>query len=193
MYKFVALSIIVGTALFLCGTAMAATAPWPTKVYDALYERTGGHGTGTFRELSDGKGHVRIENKAGDTSYKSVVICDYPKKAMYVLLDQQKKVMKSALAQEQVYASDEAQIKALGGKVLGSKMIGGHPCHGWEVLSNGVKKEIWTGDDIGCPVLTVTEGPDGKEEQHLIKFSAEAPAADLFEIPRGYEFLSQKF
>ena len=55
--------------------------------------------------------------------------------------------MKSKLPANGGYVADEASVKQLGGKSLGSKTINGHPCHGFEYTTGGVKTQTWIGDD----------------------------------------------
>ena len=82
---------------------------------------------------------------------------------------------------------DDAKVKALGGKSLGTKVIDGHPCHGYQYGRDGATIEVWTADDLHIAVDTITNSSNGKEVSHLGKYVPTAPSADMFDVPAGYK------
>jgi hypothetical protein len=165
--------------------AYANPGDYPTKAFDAVYQRVSLNGISTYRMCTDGKGHMRTENQVSGQDRKMVVIMDYPKNEMLMLLDTQKLVMKMPLKADTNPPTDEGGAKALGGKSLGQKVIDSHPCHGFSYTQNGTTVQSWTGDDTGCLVESTTQSDGGKETMHLTKYS-KVPPADAFAVPQGY-------
>jgi hypothetical protein len=179
--------------LFLLGmsaTVAAGAADYPSKSYDAYYDRYSAQGNGDYHMASDGKGHQLIEVGQPTLERKQTTIIDFPKKRMVILLAQQKKAMVMPLNPAQNSADPDAKMKVLGAKPLGSKVIEGHPCHGWQYTERGNNVETWSGDDTGCTVQSEMTGPSGTETLHLRQYSANAPGPESFNIPPGYELVS---
>ena len=169
-----------------------ASNAYPMKPYDATYGRTSVNGTSSYRVCSDGKGCLRIENDSPGMGRKQVTIINFSKNEMFFLLTKQKMAMCMNVQPGSTPASslDEKDIKTLGGKALGEKIIDGHPCHGWRYTANNpsgnIDVETWMGDDTGCRVQSESRGPQGLETEHLISFSATTPSREAYQIPEGY-------
>lgn len=173
-----------------CAFSTTATnaAEYPLKPYDATYDRASALGRSTYRMCTDGKGHMRIDTTTPGSDRKMIMIMDYPKKESIMLLEQQKLAMVMPLQSDSTTQApiDETKMKSLGGRSLGTKVIDGHPCHGYEFDKNGIKQQSWTGDDTGCMVYSETVQPNGKEVMRLAKYAAASPAAEAFAVPTGY-------
>ncbi|HEY9716047.1 MAG TPA: DUF4412 domain-containing protein [Trichormus sp.] len=155
------------------------------KAYDATYEMTApGSGVTKTHQMSDGKGHMRIESEA--RGMKTISIYDYPNNVMYTIMEAQKMYMKMPLKQQGAI-TDETSAKKANAKSLGAKTIDGHPCHGWESKTGAITSDCWIGDDIHNLVLSETTAPTGKVMMALKSYSAKAPGGDLAAIPPNYK------
>jgi len=195
--------VLVAATLVLIGIipCAAKTAAkkldYPPKAFDALYDQTSALGTSSYREVSDGKGHVRIENNMILPGHKHhiklmVLLEDYPKRQLIVLDSVNKVAHVKPMAPSQSGAPiDKDRIKELAGKSLGVKVIDGHPCHGWE-YDDGGKTQVWFGDDTGCEVQFTTEGQNGTQTQHLRKYDPlPQNSAALFAPPPDYKIQNE--
>ena len=184
-------AVIAVLAAAIAGSIIAAYAAspssYPTKAFDATYERSNSAGVSQYRMCTDGKGHMRTETELPGQSRKEVVIFDYPRSQMLMLLDQQKLVMKMPLTGDANLPADEVKIKALGGVSLGTKVIDGHPCHGWKYASAGKSVQTWTADDLGCMIASATYTSGDREVLHLLTFTPSAPPPDTFKTPADYK------
>jgi len=127
-----------------------------------------------------------LRTESVSAGQKTVSIMDFPAKTAYALVSQTKQVFKMPLTEGQ--GGDEtAQMKKLGAKSLGNKVVLGHPCHGWEYTSGTTKTTIWQGDDIKYLVKSETVSPQTKMTMELTSFTNKAPAADAFKIPADYK------
>lgn len=181
-------SILLGSLLL---TLVASTPVWsqwyPQKAFDATYDMQGHGQTNTFRSVSDGKGHTRVEIK-GAEGRNVTTIADVPNKTMVMIMEDQHMIMRVPFRQDNSHQIIDAQTaKAHHATLLGIKVIDGHPCHGWQYSDAGRTSEVWTGDDIGNMVLMTAHGPDGDTSMHLRKYSGSQPDPGLFVPPTtGY-------
>lgn len=159
---------------------------WSKKPFDASYEVTSAAGKNSLRMLNDGQGRVR--NEMSTAAGKMTSIVDAPAKVMYSIMESQKMVTKMPY-KEQPSVTDEQSAKALNAKSLGVKVIDGHPCHGWQTVNKDATTETWTGDDIGCVVLSTTKGPSYSSTMRLLKYSAAKPSSSDFAVPSGYKVM----
>jgi hypothetical protein len=166
-------------------TCANAANSWPKKAFDASYAVSSPSGQSTLRMATDGKGHMRSESSAAN--YSVVTLMDYTNSTQTSLIEQGKMAMQSKIPPEGGYIVDEDSAKQANGKSLGSKVVGGHPCHGYSIKSPSGTTEVWVADDIGCMVLSTTNGPAGKMTTELKKFSNSAPDAASFKVPAGYK------
>lgn len=174
-------------ATLMCCTAALAV-DYPKKVFDATYEITSPSGKTTMRMTSDGKGHMRTETQS--SGFKSVTIADYPGLASITLLEAQKMAIKGKLSQDSYQGSETADMKKKGAKDLGSKVVAGHPCHGYEYSSaSKILTQIWIGNDIDWFVESTATMPTGKSITTLKSFTTKAPDPALFSMtpPAGYK------
>lgn len=179
---------IAGCLLLFAGSAAIAAQNWPTKAFDVTYTVTSPQSTCTLRMASDGKGHMRTESSTAGSSVVSLI--DYTDMTQTSLIEQGKMAMKTKIPPEGAYISDAESAKKANAKALGTKVIGGHPCHGWAYTTPSGKSEVWTADDIGCFVLSTTTGQAGKSTTEMKSFSKVVPGSDSFKIPAGYKLMS---
>lgn len=184
MFKKTLAAIALATSV---GAACAADIEGPKVAFDATYTTTGPTGPSTVRMISDGKGHMRTETSSNGQKFVSIM--DYPKKEAITLMEAQKMAMKTTLkATNDVH--DEATAKKMNAKSLGSKVVNGHPSHGWQYTSASGTVETWTGDDIKYLTRSETTTPHGKVTMDLKSYSSSAPSGDLYSIPAGYKLMS---
>lgn len=167
----------------------ASTANPTPKAYDATYETTAAGTTSAMRYICDANGHVRIE--VSTPQGKAISLIDYPKKTMWSLVEAQKMAMKLPFNPDAGGPAIRDAQSALehGANTLGSKVVEGHPCHGWETTIQGTRSESWVGDDINALVLAVTSGPAGETTMRLKSYSAAQPEASLFTVPADYKVM----
>lgn len=157
---------------------------------DLVYEINSiGGAKSTSHQMSDGKGHVRTEVTSSGSN--SVNILDSPNKVTIVLMPAQKKYMKVAYKEQAGAITDEASAKRAKAKLLGTKVISGHPCHGYEATTKSGDKDVvsttWIGDDIKNLVKSETNTPNGKVTMELKSYKPNTASAEkLLEIPAGY-------
>lgn len=175
-------------ALFLAigATPALAAMDYPKQKYDATYTMTGPQGASEMRMASDGAGKFLTTTKMKGAAYTSIV--DYLKMTSTTLIEQNKMAMQSKLPESAAYVGDESTVKKAGGKAIGSKVVAGHPCHGWEYTNTGGTTEVWLGDDVKMMVQSTTKSPAGKTVMTL-KSVAGVPPANAFEIPPGYKMM----
>jgi len=173
----------------LCAAAPAmAAAEYPKEKYDATYTMKGPMGASEMRMASDGAGRLLTETKT--PAGKMVSIADYKKMTATSLIEQTKMAMQVKLPAASAYTSPETMAKKPNSKSLGSKVIAGHPCKGWQYTADGANSEVWVGDDVKIMVQSTTTTPQGKTVMTLKSFSA-APAATAFNVPAGYKLMVQ--
>lgn len=179
----------ITVSLILAGTA-ALNAAWAAnypQAYDATFETTvQGAGTSKMHTTSDGKGHLRTETEMKGN--KTTSIMDYPSKTVTTLMDAQKMYMKMAFKEDQAQITDQESAKRLNAKSLGTKVINGHPCHGFERSQSGAVSQYWIGDDTHCLVHQETTSPTSHSVTDLKTWSAKVPAISL-DVPSGYKEL----
>lgn len=179
--------IVLGVAGLLLANASAALAGqnYPPKPFDVTYTVTAQHGTSSLRMQNDGKGHLRSETSG--SGYSMVSLIDYTTNTQTSLVEQGKMAMRAKIPPEGGYITDEDSAKKAKATAIGTKVIAGHPCHGWKYTTPGGTTEVWTADDVGCSVLSTTVGPGGKTVMEAKSISKTAPSADQFKIPAGYK------
>jgi hypothetical protein len=179
------LGLVAGLAL-MAPAAMAGN--YPSQSFDAQYDVTNAQGKTAMRMACDGKGHFLTQTEAAGQKY--VTLVDYLKNTSTTLIPQGKMAMQSKLPANGGYIADDSSIKAAGGKLIGTKVVNGHPCHGYEYSKSGVKSQVWIGDDCHISVQSTTEGSGIKTVMNLKSVSG-APSADSFNIPAGYKMMNQ--
>lgn len=175
-------------ALFLAigATPALAAMDYPKQKYDATYTMTGPQGTSEMRMASDGAGKCLTVNKMKAGAFTSIV--DYNKETSTTLIEQSKMAMQSKLPASAAYVGDESSVKKAGGKSIGTKVVAGHPCHGWQYTNAGSSTEAWLGDDVKLLVQSTTKSPAGTIVMTL-KSVGGAPPANAFDIPPGYKMM----
>jgi len=176
--------------LFASAWSTSLAQSWPTKAYDATYEMTAAGRTTSTRMINDGHGHQRHESSTPQG--KVISIIDYPNKVMWNLMEAQKMAMKLPFNPSSSGASitDAQSAKQSNAKSLGTKVIDGHPCQGWQASVQGNTSESWIGTDINNLVYSVSSGPQGQSTMKLKQFSASAPSPSLFTVPSDYKVMS---
>lgn len=160
---------------------------YPTKAFDATYGMTGPQGNSTMRMVSDGKGHVRSETSAG--GQRMITISDYPGHVAITLMEAQKMAIKVPLREASEPVTDEVSARKHNAKSLGSRVVLGHPCKGWQYSAPEGQSEVWVGDDIGYLVRSTNTSGAGTMTMELKTFNGGAPAAEMFTVPAGYHFM----
>lgn len=159
----------------------------PKSSFEATYASAGPAGASTVRMISDGKGHMRTETSTNGNKFVSIM--DYPAKQAITLIEAQKMAMRVPLKPAQD-VHDAQSAKKSKARPLGSKVVNGHPCHGWEYsVQTGGKVEVWTGDDINYLVKSETTVPQGKMTMDLKSWKPATPGADQFKVPAGYKMM----
>ena len=172
--------------LLLVNASAALAGPqYPPKPFDVTYTVTAQTGTSQMRMQNDGKGHLRSETSS--SGYSVVSLLDYTTNTQTSLVEQGKMAMQSKIPPDGGYITDDESAKKAKATAIGTKVIAGHPCHGWKYTNPGGTTEVWTADDIGCTVLSTTNGPGGKVVMEMKSVSKAAPPADAFKIPAGYK------
>lgn len=186
MRKVVAQSVMM-SVLTVCLGSQSLAQHWTKKPFDATYDVQSAAGKSSLRMVTDGQGRVR--NEMSTAAGKMISILDQPNKVMYSIMESQRMVMKMPYQETGAGITDEQSAKAMNAKSLGTKVIDGHPCHGWQTVSKGATTDSWTGDDIGCVVLSTTKGPGYDSSMKLLKYSANKPSPSDFAVPSGYKVM----
>ncbi len=172
----------------LTSSLSCAAEPYPTKTFDAVYQMSGPQGNHTMRMVSDGKGHMRSETSAN--GQKFITITDYPAHVAITLMEAQKMAIKTPLkSTTDEPVTDEASARKHNARSLGSKVVLGHPCKGWQYTAPEGQSEVWVGDDIGYLVRSTNTSSAGTMTMDLKTFSGGAPSQDLFAVPPGYHYM----
>ncbi len=166
----------------------AMAADYPTQTYDARYDMTNAQGKSELRMASDGAGKFLTQTTVNGAKFTTLM--DYKANTSTTLIEQSKMAMKGKLNTSSNVNSDEDSIKKAGGKLIGTKVISGHPCHGYSYSKDGAHTEVWVGDDVKIMVQTATTTPQGKVSM-VLKSLAGAPPADAFKVPAGYKVMGQ--
>ena len=180
------LCLALGLISVLAPNAVAGN--YPTQKFDAKYEIDSPQGKIQMRMASDGAGHFMTESVTH--GMKSTSLLDYLAGTSTTLIEQGKMAMKTKLPTGGAPVADESSMKSKGGKEIGAKVVNGHPCHGFESNTAGVKSQVWIGDDCHITVQSITDSPAGKQVMNL-KSVAGAPPADVFKVPAGYKMMAQ--
>jgi hypothetical protein len=191
MTRLISTACSVVAAFTWCVAAYAVD--YPKKVFDATYEVVNPASKAVMRMASDGKGHMRTETNSAAS--KVVTISDYPNAASLTLMEAQKMAIKGKLNADSYQGAEPADMKKKNARDLGSKVVAGHPCHGWEYTTTSGKTvfvtQIWTGDDTGWLVQSTSKLPTGDTVQTLKSWSAAPPSPTLFSmnVPDGYKVM----
>lgn len=181
-------SVIALTCSSTMSTLKACAADVPTyakKPFDVTMTSKTPAGESTIRTTCDGKGHLRSEvNTAGQ---KSISLMDYPANTITSLLEAQKMMIKMPMPAQEEQITDAESAKKVHAKDLGSKVMNGHPCHGYEVKKDDTVTQTWVGDDIHYLVHSEVTSPKLKSVTNLKSYSTKAPEATFFDIPAGYK------
>ncbi len=183
------LNPLIAAACIAMATAPSVmAADYPTNAFDAKYDLSSAAGKSELRMASNGAGKFLTATSAAGATYTTLV--DYQKKTSTTLIEQGKMAMQSVLPDNGSYVSDENSVKKAGGKSIGTKVIKGHPCHGYAYTNPSGKSEVWIGDDVKVVVESTTTSPAGKTMMSL-KSIAGAPPATAFQVPAGYKLMKQ--
>lgn len=178
------IALIIVAMLARISPTFAATSLYPAKAYDATYEKRSPEMIGTTRIVSDGKGHVRIEQV--DSKRHGVSIYDYGTGEVSMIGGSTPTIVKMPLQSNKLYsASDEKMLKACGAKKLGHRDIDGHQCNGYEFKTAGSIVHTWIDEEAGCPVLQLATTERGKSELKLKSLTRGVPAPELFVVPQS--------
>lgn len=163
---------------------------YPKKAYDATYEMVNPQGKSEMRMASDGKGLTLTKTEM--SGQKTRMIADFKKGETTTLLDTAKMAMKSKMTESTAQSYEDDWYKKKKAKSLGTKVVNGHPSHGWEYTQDGTTSQTWVGDDCKIMTQSTTESKYGKTTMNLKKLGP-APAATEFSaaIPAGYKVMSQ--
>ncbi len=154
---------------------------YPKKAYMATFQSTGPSGESSMRSASDGKGKTMTEMTSGRMHVISIF--DYPSKVSMVINPAAKRIMKMRLTDDQ---KDSMSRKPPNSVSLGSKVIDGHPCKGWQSNSPSGKMEVWLADDIDLAVKMVVTTPVGTKTTVLKTYAPGMPPAGTFTPPAGF-------
>jgi hypothetical protein len=172
-------NLLFGTLLI---TANSFASGMPQKAFQAVYEETGPGGKSVRTYSCDGHGHGKSE-VLRPTGRRDIVIIDEPSKKITMLMGDSPTPTTIPLGDNDLsaIAAFGQEVKA-GGKPLGTKVIDGHPCHGFHYVIGGMQEDLWTGDDIGMRVYSKVDAGFGTVEAHLRSYSPVAPAASAFKL-----------
>lgn len=164
-----------------CVTPVLGQIP-PERPYSAVYQTLADPSSPVQTHImSDGKGHTRSESTVAGQQYVSIM--DSTKKECVSLNMQSKTATKVNFDSSAYYDPNYAKSQ----KPLGSKVVDGHPCHGWQMITGGTQTQTWIGDDIGCTVLVTS---NNKPFMRLVKHQpAFVPTPDLFIVPPGFKIV----
>lgn len=76
--------------------------------------------------------------------------------------------------------------------LLGTETIQGFVCEKLTVVDPempGAKSTIWFSEELGFPLKTLYESPEGSMTMECQNVVVETPAASLFEVPQGFQKL----
>lgn len=162
----------------------------PTDAYLAEYEIVSPKGKFYMNIASDGKGMAVMKtNNEGREVY---TFSDY-NAGVITKVD----VTHKAALKNKMTASDESNykmdvIRKAASKELGSKVVEGHPCKGYEQKNGDNTGQIWIGDDCNLIVLSEATESTGKTTLTLKK-NTDKPDPSLFiiEIPKDYQLYDE--
>ncbi len=161
----------------LLGVSQPALADAYDKPYDAVYDQVTIAGTITLRVSCDGQGHLRTESNLGGRSL--VTINDMKNKWGYTIDDYRKKVSRIPLSDAPgAPPANEGQKTS-----LGTRVVDGRTCEGWEFKRNGHTGQSWIDPDVGCCVVSIL---DGKVQMRLKTATKTALAPVYFTLPANY-------
>lgn len=177
-------------ALFLSGVEFAVEAgeTWKDKAYDATYNYSDKMGSGTMRMAADGKGRALVETKrsVNGQPMNSLLVMDANARTCISVsgANGQKIAMKMPFQEPTDVFSNEQIMAKRKAKPIGTKVIDGHPCRGWQYSEAGVNHEDWIADDIKFLVSgTTSGGASGATNMKLKNHVFQAPPASSFVIP----------
>jgi hypothetical protein len=178
--------LVIAAAVLSCCTNSAFADNYSKVAFDAVYNQSSAAGTNQVHMICDGQGHMRTDTNMGGQKMTSIM--DYPGHVCYSIMEAQKMVVKAPLkAQADVHDMESA--KAANAKSLGTKVINGHPCHGFEYDAAGGKSIGWIGDDINYLVKSESNYGGQKTSMELVSFKKTAPSADQFKVPSNYKVM----
>ncbi|MBX9670725.1 MAG: hypothetical protein K2X93_24200 [Candidatus Obscuribacterales bacterium] len=169
--------IMILSITLLSAVTQPALAEGYDKPYDAVYDQITTAGTNTLRLSCDGQGHLRTESTLGGRSL--VTINDMKNKVGYTIDDFNRRVSRVPLndAPGAPPVDDSQKIS------LGTRLVDGRTCEGWEFRRNGHTSQTWVDPDIGCCVVSIY---DGKVQMRLKVATKTALAPIYFSLPANY-------
>jgi hypothetical protein len=180
-------AVVFACALATLNSALLAEedAAFPRQVYDATYTSTTAKtGKTTIRYASDGKGHLRQEEHVAGQTIISLI--NYVDHKVTTLMEINHMAISMPFKPTAPKMEDQDFAKNANFKSIGTKVVDGHPCHGYASSKDGATSEVWIGDDIQHMVKSEVKSPQGDGTMELVSYSADPPAADLFTVPQGY-------
>jgi outer membrane lipoprotein-sorting protein len=148
----------------------------------------------TRADSQETKGKIYIQGEKMRQEFsspegKTVNIARPDKKVMWVLMPSQKMVMEMPFSQADLKKTmampkDKAEMK-----LLGPETVNGYETEKYEtsMKTNGktVKSFVWVSKKLGVPLKMVSE--DGKFSMEYLEIKEGGVAAELFEVPQGYQ------
>lgn len=188
--RFMKVSGAVAAAVMWLGVSVcvaeAAPALYPTKAFDAEYERknNANETVGAMRISSDGRGHVRVERGVPGNGHQ-VTFYDYKARSMTLIIgDDMDRVRSLPLNVKKLNGvSSESALKAFGAKSLGKREVEGRMCTGFEYNTAGSIAQTWIDVDSGCPVYEIASTAGGMEKLRLVKLEQKNVDSSLFAAP----------
>ncbi|PZM78831.1 MAG: hypothetical protein DKT66_23310 [Candidatus Melainabacteria bacterium] len=177
----------------LCAFSLAsAAAQGPKFEFEATYRVESELGSGSLQQASDGKGRMLHENTS-PAGKKSITILDFKNKTLTQLVERDKMAFRSKMDDgSSILVYDDNYAKAKEAKSLGSKIIDGHPCHGWKSSRGALYKEIWIGDDTRYLVHSESRRGAHTTKMFLKKWSNKLENRKRIDVPDGYHLTSVK-
>jgi len=180
-------------AIFLFALLMATsiaraadTVAYPHGAFTATFStESTAAGVGAARHISDGQGRLRIEiQQPGGTQ---IGIVDYVKGVTTEIVPSKQIAVSTPVVPHQCMAEESVKLD---GTPIGTKVIDGHPCHGYTRRQGQFTSEIWIGDDTHYMVHADTFFQNDKSSFTLRAWSDDPPSPDLFQIPADYKLIN---
>ncbi|MDX2108190.1 MAG: DUF4412 domain-containing protein [Candidatus Melainabacteria bacterium] len=192
------LKLIIATlALTPLSIAQPVTAAdYPKKIFLATFETESPKGKGEGSFGSNGKGIVRMSSKDADTSFRYFI--DYNSDLYTTIMDSTKSATTKKLdeAQKTASLSFMDSYKKIATKDLGSKVIDGHPCHGYKFKDSSTSEsgEAWIAEDYNVIVRSETTNRVGYLTKSKLKKIDTNPPESEFNttIPADYKVVELK-
>jgi len=174
-------------ALLIATSAVRADdAVYPHGTFTATFDtQSTAAGVGAARHISDGQGRLRIEiQQPGNTQ---IGIVDYVKGFTTEIVPSKQIAVTTPVVPHQSMAEESVKRD---GTPIGTKVIDGHPCHGYQRRQGLFTSDIWIGDDTHYMVHSDTYFQKDKSTFALRDWSDDPPSPDLFQIPPNFKVIN---